>query len=521
MLDIPVSSRIIIISVFAAYTILLLVYGIITRNSVNSNKIDFLSKFYTGGRVSGKLMTAMMVSAGVAGAGVFMGVPGFTYKFGAIWMVCCFWSMTSNFMVLGLIGKRIGIIARRTNATTFIELFSNRYNNSKTFRLVSSLVILFFLGAFGVSTLTGGGRIFQVLTGQDYRIGLAIFTALVIIAALIGGIKGVATAMIIQGIIMTISVLLLFILGVRSTGLSYTATIGEVLEKYPQWFSPVGGLTPDSENFGPAMLKSIGTVFSFAVLWGLTTFTMPHVSMSALTYKDTKTLHDSIKIGTIVFAIWMLGLNGLCFVVKYHFGGMLGGEGQPTPDLAIPMLAIKAMPAWAAGLVLAGVCSAVQSSVGGMIIALSGTIIKDLVPLQKVFIFNPENTEKHIKTFNTICTILVALIIFIFACNPPTLLASLITYATGGMTVAFFATVLLGLYWKRANEYGACAGMISGIILYILIDILTKKGIIPNPFGLNPVVIATLVSTVLMIIVSLATPKSPYRVISTWFGKED
>ena len=91
MLDIPVSSRIIIISVFAAYTILLLVYGIITRNSVNSNKIDFLSKFYTGGRVSGKLMTAMMVSAGVAGAGVFMGVPGFTYKFGAIWMVCCFW----------------------------------------------------------------------------------------------------------------------------------------------------------------------------------------------------------------------------------------------------------------------------------------------------------------------------------------------------------------------------------------------------------------------------------------------
>ena len=89
------------------------------------------------------------------------------------------------------------------------------------------------------------------------------------------------------------------------------------------------------------------------------------------------------------------------------------------------------------------------------------------------------------------------------------------------MTVAFFATVLLGLYWKRANEYGACAGMISGIILYILIDILTKKGIIPNPFGLNPVVIATLVSTVLMIIVSLATPKSPYRVISTWFGKEE
>lgn len=520
MLDIPVSSRIIIISVFAAYTLLLLVYGIITKNSQNTQKLDFLSKFYTGGRVSGKLMTAMMCSAGVAGAGVFMGVPGFTYKFGAIWMVCCFWSMTSNFMVLGLIGKRMGIIARRTNATTFVELFNDRYN-SKLFNLVSCLVILFFLGAFGVSTLTGGGRIFQLLTGQDYRIGLAIFTVLVIIAALIGGIKGVATAMIIQGIVMTVSVVLLFIFGIKSTGLSYTATIGEVLEKYPEWFSPVGGLTPGSEKFVPALIKSMGTVISFSILWGLTTFTMPHVSMSALTYKDTNTLHDSIKIGTIVFAIWMLGLNGLCFAVKYHFGGMLGGEGQPSVDLAIPMLTVKAMPAWAAGLVLAGVCSAVQSSIGGMILSLSGTIIKDLVPLQKVFIFNPEDTEKHIKTFNAVCTIIVALVIFIFACNPPPMLANLVAYSTGGMTVAFFAPVLFGLYWKRANEYGANVAMISGIVFYVVLDILIKKGILVNPTGLNPVVIATFVSTLLMVIVSLATPKSPFRVINTWFGKEE
>lgn len=343
---------------------------------------------------------------------------------------------------------------------------------------------------------------------------------------MISGVKGVATAMIIQGIVMTVSVVLLFIFGIKSTGLSYSATVGEVLSKYPEWFSPVGALTPGDEKFLPTLLKAMSTVFSFAVLWGLTTFTMPHVSMSALTYKDTKTLHDSIKIGTIVFATWMLGLNGLCFAVKYHFGGMLGGPGQPTPDLAIPMLAVKSMPAWAAGLVLAGVCSAVQSSVGGMILSLSGTIIKDLFPLQKVFVFNPDNKEKHIKTFNTICTLLVAFVMFIFACNPPEMLASLVAYSTGGMTVAFFACVLFGLYWKRANEYGACAGMISGIVLYIGIDVLRKflvsKALFPADIHpMVSVVIATVLSTIIMVIVSIATPKSPYRVIQTWFGKEE
>lgn len=498
-MDISTSSRIVIITVFSIYTLLLLAYGIISRQAMKSGKGDFLSKYYTGGRTGGKLMTAMMVSAGVAGAGVFMGVPGYTYKFGAIWMVCCFWSMTSNFMVLGLIGKRIGIIARRINANTFVELFKNRYNNSKTFSVLASLVILFFLGAFAVSTITGGGRIFQVLTGQDYRIGLAIFTVLVIIAALTGGIKGVATAMIIQGIVMTVSVIILFIMGVHSTGLGYTGTISALVETNPAWFSPDGAMP---------LGKAFATVISFAILWGLTTFTMPHVSMSALTYKDTKTLHSSIKIGTIVFAIWMLGLNGLCFAVKYNFP-----EGSlPTPDLGIPMLAVKTMPAWAAGLVLAGVCSAVQSSVGGMIVSLAGTIVKDLY----VSLVNPKAEEKNLKIFNTVCTVVIALIIFGFACNPPALLASLITYATGGMTVAFFHTVLLGLYWKRANEYGACAGIITGIALYLLIDM----KVLPISLGMNAVVMATLISTVIMVVVSLLTPKSPYRIVATWFGKD-
>lgn len=69
--------------VFALYTIALLAYSLVTRNSMKKGKGDYLSKFYTGGRNGGILITAMMVSAGVAGAGVFMGVPGFTYTFGA------------------------------------------------------------------------------------------------------------------------------------------------------------------------------------------------------------------------------------------------------------------------------------------------------------------------------------------------------------------------------------------------------------------------------------------------------
>jgi len=291
---------------------------------------------------------------------------------------------------------------------------------------------------------------------------------------------------------MTISVIVLFFMGITSTGLSYTGTIHALLDTNPDWFVPT----------------SIKTVISFAFLWGITTFTMPHVTMTTLTYKDTNTLHRAIKIGTIVVAIWLIGLNGLCFTVKYLFP-----EGSlATPDLGIPTLAVTVMPPWAAGLVLAGVCGAVQSSVGGMVVSLAGTLISDLYKN----LINPSVKPETIKKLNTIGIVVISLVIFIFACDPPELLASLITYATGGMTVAFFHTVLLGLFWKPANECGALAGIISGIALYLLIN----SGIIPISLGFNPCLMATFLSTVIMVIVSLVTPKTPYGIIATWFGKD-
>ncbi len=492
-MEISSSTRTTIVIVFALYTILLLGYSLYSRKAMKEGKGDYISKFYTGGRSGGVLMTAMMVSAGVAGAGVFMGVPGFTYTFGASWMVCCFWSMCSNFMVLGLIGKRVGIVARRTNSQTFVELLMHRYNKNKLLGGLCCLVVLFFLGAFAVSTITGGGRIFQILTGQDYRIGLGIFTILVIIAALTGGIKGVATAIVLQGIIMTISVIVLFFMGINSTGLSYTGTIQSLIQTNPEWFTPSQG---------------IGTVFSYAILWGLTTCTLPHVTMTALTYKDTATLHQAIKIGTVVVAIWLLGLNGLCFTIKYLFP-----EGTlATADLGIPTLAVTVMPPWAAGLVLAGVCGAVQSSVGGMAVSLAGTFVSDLYKN----LFKPDIKPESLKRLNNVTIVVVSLVIFAFASNPPQLLASLITYASGGLTVAFSHTLILGLFWKGANEQGAIAGIVSGIALYLLID----SGILPLSLGMNACIMASVLSTVIMVIVCKLTPKTPYGIIATWFGKE-
>ena len=88
-------------------------------------------------------------------------------------------------------------------------------------------------------------------------------------------------------------------------------------------------------------------------------------------------------------------------------------------------------------------------------------------------------------------------------------------YAVGGMVSAFYIPLMLGLYWMRANEWGALAGMVGGLATYLL----NGMGVVNWKMGMEPIVIGVIVSLVLTVVVSLITPKSPYRIIDTWFSR--
>lgn len=493
MIEISSSSRMIMIAVFAVYTLAVLIWAI-KGNNMKSAKggEDYVEKFSTGGRDSNVFVVAMMVCAGIAGAGVFLGVPGFIYTFGSMWLVCCFWSMSCTLTTLGIVGKKTGIVARRCNAQTFVELMYHRFAKNKVFGVLASLVMLIFLGGFAVSTMVGGGRIFQVLTGLPFWVGLAIFAALVVIAALTGGVKGVGTSIMIQGIVMTVCVVILFCMGIGSAG-PLGDTIRNLTVTYPEWWEP-----------GPTAVK---TCITYALLWGFASFTLPHVSIGTLTYKDTNTMHQAMKVGIVVYTIWLIGLNLLAFPIKSLFTDLA------SADLGIPTLAVTVLPAWIAGLVLAGVCAAVQSSIGGMIMSLSTCVIRDLIQN----ILCPNLKGSSMKKVTTISTLAVAAVVFAFSVNPPALLAQLITYSTGALMAGFLGVMLLGYYWPRANEYGAIACIIVGIGSYLLM----ANGIgTALTFGLNASIMASVYGLVAMAIVSLVTPKTPYGIIKVWFSDD-
>ena len=72
--------------------------------------------------------------------------------------------------------------------------------------------------------------------------------------------------------------------------------------------------------------------------------------------------------------------------------------------------------------------------------------------------------------------------------NPPGLIAEItsVAFALAGNTL--FPVFLLGIWWDRANKYGAVTGMVVGIVLTftpVLAVSLLRAGLNPLPFLLG------------------------------------
>ncbi len=484
-------ARPVIVGTFIGYTILMLLIGYFAKKIMDKMAVErYMEEFYTGGRGMGALMLAMMVAAGLCSAGTFLGGPGMAYKVGGAWIIAVCAQIFMNFIILGSVGKKIGIVARRTQSQSFLGLLLHRYNHSKILGFLGVAAIVCFMGSYVVAQFVGGARLFESMTGLSYELGLVLFAVVVLLVATFGGIKGVALAIVFQGLIMTFAVIALFWgtlshIGSTETALKSVAQIDSTLLSPWKW--------------------SVPYQISMWMNFGLLLIGVPHSTMGALTYKNTRAMHKAIIIGAVFVILWSLALMSMGILTRSIYPNL------KVVDHAIPILTMTVLPPWLAGVTIAGVAGAIQSTVGAMIIVISSSLIKDTY---QAFI-NPAVKPEKLKKINTIVTALVCALVFAAAIKPPQALQALIIFSVGGLSAGFFWPLLLGIYWMRTNEYGAVAGMLGGVATYIL----GAGGYLNITFGMHAIFTACVVSGLLTAGVSCLTPKTPYGIIRTWFGK--
>ena len=72
------------------------------------------------------------------------------------------------------------------------------------------------------------------------------------------------------------------------------------------------------------------------------------------------------------------------------------------------------------------------------------------------------------KTLSRVTMTVCLVAAIALALTQPKLVQWIIFFSLGGIVTAAIAPVVLGLYWKRGNGWGALAAIVSGMTLYVL-----------------------------------------------------
>ena len=75
-------------------------------------------------------------------------------------------------------------------------------------------------------------------------------------------------------------------------------------------------------------------------------------------------------------------------------------------------------------------------------------------------------SNSMVRVYSLTATVVLGLVVYAIAINPPTVIWQINMFAFGGLETAFFWVLIFGLFWPNANKYGAIAAMGGGVLVY-------------------------------------------------------
>ena len=481
---------------------------------------NFVSSYFVGNRELGGFVLAMTTVATYSSVSSFVGGPGMAFQVGFGWIYMAVVQVTAIFLVLGIFGKRVALLARKLNAVTVVDIIRARFQSDFLAAVAAFVIVLFFCGTM-TAQFVGGAKLFAAVTGYSYESGLILFGLTVVIYTSIGGFRAVALTDTCCAVMMMIGIVLLLKYVLQAGG-GYENIMTTLEITNPELFEPF--------SFGN-MPWTI--YFTQWLLVGICTIALPQSVVRGISYKNTHGLHQAMLIGTIVVGFMNIGINFTGILAHGVLNGSAADFGGV--DNIIPTTIVKSMPPELVGLAIIGPLAASISTISGLLIVASSAIIKDvylhwaekkqrdiasngeineqsksfLIPNSKFLI---EPTPARVKALSMTATAIIGAAVFVIALTPPSLIWLINMFAFGGLETAFFWTLLLGLFWKRANKLGAMLSMTGGTIIYCAAQATGFKIL-----NLHQITIGITVSLILFLIGSYFGKKSDDETLKIFF----
>ena len=478
-----------------------LIVSIVIRNRSREAGGGFVKEYFIGNRGLGGFVLAMTTIATYGSVSSFVGGPGQAWETGFGWVYMAAVQVTTLFLLYGIMGKKMALLSRKLGAVTVIDVIRARYRSNAIANIAALIIVLFFAATM-VAQFVGGAKLFEAVTGYSYVVGLCLFGIAVIIFTTVGGFRGVAVTDAMCGVAMLVGIAVLAG-GILNEAGGYTNIMDTIAANHPQMLEPLSAGT-----------MPVSLYFTQWLLVGIFTFALPQSVVRCMGFKDTKSLHRALILGTVIMGAMIIGVTALGVLAAGVLTDDLSAYGNSIDNI-IPQAIVQTLPPWLAGIAIIGPIAASISTVSSLLIASSSAIIKDLW-LHHAAQKGTVVTEQAVSRSSQIITLVIGAIVFVLSIVPPDVIWKINMFAFGGLETAFCWVFLGAMFWKRANKTGALLSMAGGVATYC---ICMAAGI--TFFGMHQIVIGITVSFVLMVIGSLAGKPSEPDALEPFFPEEE
>ncbi len=462
--------------------------------------------YYLGtGLGVGRMGIGAAIASNWMSAASFLGIAGVFYLQGYFALAYVIGWTGGYVLLLILMASQIRRFGRYT-APDFVEA---RYESTAA-RVLSAVITILISLVYCIAQYKGIGLVFGWIFGVDYTYALLLGTAVALSYIMFAGYIGATRNQKLHYAILILSfVVPLMYLAHR---LGYF------------WPLPQFGYGQALQDLAGGQMQDYVSPWTFGTpyQWIALCFTLmvgtaglPHVLSRFYTVPNTRDARWSV--------LWGLFFIGLLYWSAPAYGAFARAwearhdviAGSEEAAALADIVVLKAgewagVPEWLVAVLAVGAILAAFSTITGLLVSGAGAFSYDIY----YRLINPKADDRQRMAVAKGTTLVLALLVLIGALNPPGLIAQItaVAFALAGNTL--FPLFLLGIWWDRANKYGAMAGMITGLCITVASLL---PGYLPPGFGAlfpptssallgAPIVIAV------MIVVSWVTPAPSLKV---------
>ena len=483
-----------IVTVILFYLALVLAVGMLSHRLFAGTGEDY----FLATRSIGSFVLLMSLFGTHMTAFSLLGASGESYRTG----IGVFGLMASSSalvvpVVFYFVGLRLWALGRRHGYTTQVQFFRERWD-SDLVGLVLFVVLVALVIPYLLIGVMGGGMTLSQITGDripEWAGSLAI-CLVVLTYVTYGGLRGTAWVNTFQTLVFMIlgAVAFFWIVG-RLGGLE--AAMERVAQRNPE-------LLIRGDKIEPLKLL---TYMCIPLSVGM----FPHIFMHWLTARRAESFQlPVVAYPLCVAVVWvpsvLLGVVGSADVP--------GLQGAAANSILVRLIHQHA-PDLLAGLLAAGVCAAIMSSLDSQTLSLGTMFTHDIV---RHYGFHDRMSERQQILVGRLFVVGILLVTYVLSLTMNRSIFKLGIWSFTGFA-ALFPVVLAALFWKGSTKQGVLASVASVVGLWVIFfyKAWNVPGYTVGGTGIVPVAVLLVVSGAVLIFVSLLTRPPAPRVLEKFF----